>query len=155
MNETVKRIVESPWTELAARWIVGATFLFASFHKIMAPEGFAKAIYSYELFPAFSINLIAVILPFMELFTGLALICGVYHRAAAIVVSVMLVLFIGALSINLIRGHQFDCGCFSLNGENSGTDAGGLLVRDILFFVLCAYVLFYKGQRKYCIQRIS
>ena len=148
------RMIESPWMELAARWILGATFLFAAFHKIMEPEGFAKAIYSYGLFPAFSINLIAIILPFLELFSGFALIFGVYYRAAIIAIFGMLILFIGALSINYIRGHQFDCGCFSFNRENSQTDARGLLIRDILLFVLCAYVLMYRGVRKYCIQRV-
>ncbi len=145
--------MENPWIELTARWVLGSTFLIASFHKIAAPEDFAAAIYSYGLFPAYSINLIAVILPFLELFSGLALIFGVYHRGAIIVVSGMLLVFIAALSTNIIRGHSFDCGCFSFNSQNTGTDAIGLLVRDILFAALCAYLLIYKGHRKYCIQK--
>lgn len=141
--------------ELAARWILGATFVFASFHKIMDPVGFAEAVYSYGLFPAYSVNLIAIVLPFLELFSGFALILGAYHRAALIAVSGMLILFIAALAINLVRGQAFDCGCFSFNSENSLTNARVLLIRDILLFALCTFVFTFKGERKCCIQRIS
>jgi len=144
--------MENPWVELAARWILGATFVFASFHKVMDPESFAKAVFSYDLFPAYSINLIAIILPFLELFSGFALIFGVLHRAALIAISGMLMLFIAALSINLVRGHAFDCGCFSFNSGNSLTDARVLLIRDILLFTLCTFVFMFKGERRYCIR---
>ena len=153
MNKTVKKFVDSPWTELAARWVLGATFLFAAFHKIMAPESFAKAIYSYGLFPEISINLIAIILPFLELFSGLALIFGMYHRAAVVILCGLLMLFIVTLSINLIRGHQFDCGCFYTSGPSSGSDIMNLLIRDILFLVAGAYLFVFKGHRRCCIQK--
>ena len=148
-------MIENPWVELAARWILGATFVFASIHKIMDPAGFAKAIYSYGLFPAYSVNLIAILLPFLELFSGFALIFGIYHRAALIAISAMLILFIVALTINLVRGHAFDCGCFSSDGANSLTDTRVLLIRDILLFGLCAFDITFNGERRYCIQRIS
>jgi uncharacterized membrane protein YphA (DoxX/SURF4 family) len=148
-------MIENPWVELAARWILGATFIVASYHKIVDPEGFAEAIYSYGLFPGNTINLIAIILPFLELFSGLALVFGVYRRAAVIVVSVMLILFIGALTINFIRGHQFDCGCFSFKGENAQSDAWILLLRDVLLLALGMFVFAFRGNRRYCIQRVS
>jgi putative oxidoreductase len=154
VNETVKKFVDSPWSELVTRWILGATFLFAAFHKIMAPESFAKAIYSYGLFPESTINLIAIILPFLELFSGFALIFGIYYRAAAVILCGLFLFFIIALSTNLIRGHQFDCGCFRASGPSSESDVVYLVIRDILFLVAAAYLITFKGYRRCCIQKI-
>ena len=155
MNELPGKIYESPWTELTVRWLLGATFVFASFPKILSPENFAKAIYSYSLFPEFAINLIAIVLPFIELFSGLALIVGIYYHAAAIIISGMLSAFIIALSINLIRGHQFDCGCFSFDSTNAAYSSELLLIRDIIFLVLSAYILIFKGDRRGCVQKAA
>jgi len=97
---------------LAARWFLGITFIYASFHKILSPADFAKIVYGYNLFPEISINLIAIIIPFLELISGLALIIGIYPRSAAIIINILLLAFITVLAINMIRGHEFNCGLF-------------------------------------------
>ena len=102
-------IKTNSWIELAARWILGLTFIYASFHKIISPADFAKIVYGYALFPEALINLIAIMIPFLELIAGLALIIGFYPRSAAIIINGLLVAFIVVLSINLVRGHEFDC----------------------------------------------
>jgi uncharacterized membrane protein YphA (DoxX/SURF4 family) len=100
-------IGNNSWIELAARWILGFTFIYASFHKIISPADFAKIVYGYGLFPEIFINLIAIILPFLELIAGLALIIGIYPRSAAVIINALLLAFIAVLAINLIRGHEF------------------------------------------------
>ena len=137
--------------ELAARWILGATFIYASHSKILEPAVFAKIIYGYDLFPAMLINLFAIILPFVELFAGMALIFGVYPRSAALIINVLLLAFIISLSINIIRGHEFDCGCFAVNAEGQSTFSGPLLIRDIIYFALGLHVFFFKNTRWLCL----
>ncbi|MEA3232326.1 MAG: MauE/DoxX family redox-associated membrane protein [Thermodesulfobacteriota bacterium] len=151
MNELYKTFFGNSWVELAARWILGVTFIYACYNKILEPAVFAEIIYGYDLFPAAFINLIAIIVPFMELVTGLALILGVYPRSAALIVNGMLLVFIIALSINLIRGHEFDCGCFSINSGGQATFAGPLLFRDFILLALGLHVFFYRNPRKLCI----
>jgi uncharacterized membrane protein YphA (DoxX/SURF4 family) len=97
------------------------------------------------------INLMAIIVPFLELVAGLALIIGFYPRSAALIVNAMLLVFITALSINLIRGHEFDCGCFSINSSTQETFAGQLIFRDFLILALGLYIFFYRNARKLCI----
>jgi uncharacterized membrane protein YphA (DoxX/SURF4 family) len=150
LNKHLKEIYNSSWTELIIRWFLGIIFVYASFHKIAEPDAFAKIIYGYDLFPKFSINLIAIIIPFLELISGAALLAGVCPRSAVLIINGMLFGFIIALSVNLIRGHEFDCGCFSF-GETSS--ASQLLVRDILYFILGLYVFFYHKPQKWCIFR--
>ena len=111
---------------------------------------FAKVIYGYYLFPDFSINLIAIILPFLELYSGLFLLLGIYPRSASTVATGMLFGFIVAISINLIRGHEFDCGCFSFGESSHKTATIQLLIRDIFYVVCGFYIILYRGQRKFC-----
>lgn len=155
MNDLVKRIYDHPISELAVRWILGATFLYASFHKIISPEEFATAIFSYDLFPDISINLIAITLPVIELLCGVALLFGFYHRGATLLINAMLTAFIIALTINLVRGHEFDCGCFSVSQTGAAKSAELLLLRNVIFWCLGIYVLLFKGTRIWCRQKTS
>jgi len=147
------RILNNSLLELAVRWILGMIFLYASYHKIASPAQFTKIIYGYYLFPDVSINIIAIVLPFLELFAGLALILGIYPRSAAVIVNGMLLGFIVALSINLVRGLEFDCGCFSSDGGGHALTVGQMLMRDIIFFVLGLYVLFFDNYRRWCLRQ--
>jgi uncharacterized membrane protein YphA (DoxX/SURF4 family) len=151
LNNFFNNILGNSWFELAARWLLGATFIYASYSKILAPAVFAKIIYGYDLFPGILINLFAIILPFAELIAGLALVMGFYPRSAALIINAMLLAFIISLSINIIRGHEFDCGCFAIDTSNQSTFSGSLLIRDFFYLALGVYVLFYRNSRRLCL----
>lgn len=151
MYSTVQKTIKNSWIELAVRWFLGITFIYGSYYKIIEPAHFAKIIYGYYLFPDFSINLIAIVLPFLEFFTGLALILGIYPRSAALIILSMLFVFIIAISINLSRGMEFDCGCFSFNEAGYTYSVWQLLIRDIFYFVLCLHILFFDPLRRWCL----
>jgi hypothetical protein len=144
----MKNVFENSWIELTARWILGLTFIYASYYKILAPADFAKIVYGYDLFPHAAINLIAIILPFIELVAGLALILGIYPRSAVLIINGMLIAFIVVLSINLIRGHEFDCGCFSVKKAGYLSSAKPTLVRDIIYLMLGIQVFLFREARK-------
>ena len=151
LNSRLKSIFYITWIELVGRWVLGITFIYACTNKILAPDYFAKIVYGYYLFPDFSINLIAIVLPFLELFSGVALLLGVYPRSAALIANGMIFAFIIALSINLIRGQEFDCGCFSFGEPGYTSSAGQLLIRDIIYFFVGLHVLFFSERRRLCI----
>ena len=141
--------------ELAARWILGLTFIYASLHKILSPADFAKIVYGYSLFPEIFINLIAIIIPFLELVAGFALIIGFYPRSAAITINGLLLAFIVAKTINLIRGHEFDCGCFSAGQSGYFSSPKVNIVLDIIYFMLGLQVILFGGIRRMSIKRLS
>lgn len=153
LNKRLRSFFKNSWIELIARWILGITFIYASYHKIISPGDFAKIIYGYDLLPDVLINLIAIILPFVELFSGLALILGIYPVSAVLIVNGMLLTFIIALSINFVRGHEFDCGCFSFGKTGYSSSVLQLLVRDIMYFFLGLQVFFYNRFRRWCIRQ--
>ena len=148
-------IKNNSWIELAARWILGLTFIYASYHKIIAPEDFAKIVYGYDLFPGIFINLIAIVLPFLELVAGFTLIIGLYPRSAAVIINALLLAFITVLAINLFRGHEFDCGCFSAAQSGYSSSPGVTLLRDIIYFILGIQIIFFGGMRRNCFGRLA
>ena len=151
LNNNLKILFYSTRIELFVRWLIGITFIYASYHKIVEPAHFAKIIYGYYLFPEFIINLTAIILPYLELLSGIALILGIYPRSALLILEAMLFVFIVSLSINLIRGYNFDCGCFSSGERGYEYSVLGLLVRDVIYFILGLQSLFFNKHRKWCI----
>jgi uncharacterized membrane protein YphA (DoxX/SURF4 family) len=154
LNKLRQSIENNSWVELAMRWILGLTFIYASFHKIISPADFAKIVYGYDLFPEMFINLIAIVLPFLELVAGFALIIGFYPRSAAVIINVLLLTFIGVLAINLFRGHEFDCGCFSADQSGYTSSSEVTLVRDGIYFILGMQIVLFEGQRRSCFGRI-
>ncbi len=150
-REIVTAFLQKPWIELTLRILLGVIFIYASIPKIGYPSQFAKIIYGYALFPAALINLIAIIVPYVEIVMGASLILGIYPRAAASILAGMLSLFIIAISINLIRGHEFDCGCFSLKNSGLSHSAGMLLFRDIIYFFISIFIIRFEGKRSWCI----
>ena len=151
MNRLLKRIVQNSWVELAFRWILGATFIYSSYDKILSPADFAKIIYGYGLFPAPLINLIAIIVPYLQLVIAFALILGIYPRSAAIIVNALLAAFVILISINLIRGHEFNCGCFALQISGNQLSPSATILRDLIFLMLGMQIYFYRHSRRWCI----
>jgi uncharacterized membrane protein YphA (DoxX/SURF4 family) len=98
----------------------------------VSPDQFATIVYGYDVFPHQIINVLAVVVPFVELVCGITLITGLLKRSGLLLINAMLVGFIFLISFNLIRGHEFDCGCFSL-GETKGVWSSiWLLARDLV-----------------------
>lgn len=150
MNKLLKRLMNTPWTEVAARWMLGATFVYAAVPKVADPAAFAKIVYGYELFPNALINLIAIGVPWVELVAGTCLLLGVFPRAAALLVNVLLTFFIVVLAVNLLRGHQFDCGCFA-TGADDPAAVGWLLARDFFYLLLGLRVFLHPGPWRGCL----
>ncbi len=135
--------------EWVLRLFLGCTFIFASWHKIVSPDQFATILYGYDVFPHQIINVLAIVMPFVELVCGISLITGLLKRSGLLLINAMLVCFIFLIAFNLIRGHEFDCGCFSL-GETKGTwSSVWLLVRDVVMLGAGGYLfrLFNKRDK--------
>ncbi|MCK4372785.1 MAG: DoxX family membrane protein, partial [candidate division Zixibacteria bacterium] len=106
----MRRIIDNDYLTMAVRLAVGVVFVSASVYKIIDPGSFARSIWYYHLMPGSLIHLIALVLPWVELLAGLALIFGVLYRGAIVWVNVMTIAFIGALTLAVARGLDIDCG---------------------------------------------
>ncbi len=133
---------------LISRLILGAVFIYASLDKIMNPDDFAKAIGNYHVLPFGLENLLALVLPWVELLTGLCLIIGVMVDGATVLIILMNIIFIFAISQALARGISIECGCFSVSSEGGDNIWLQTILRDIGYLLL-AYVVYYRQERKF------
>ena len=93
---------------------LGLFFVAAALPKLVDPPSFAHMIYNYRLVPGAFVNLMALVMPWLELLAGLALILGIWTRTSAALVGALLLVFVAAISLNLARGNAIDCGCFDV-----------------------------------------
>lgn len=105
-------LVRNPYTLFLSRAVLGLVFVLAGMDKIVFPDAFAASIEAYKLAPYAAVNLIALILPWMELLCGIFLLGGVYLRGSSAIVSSLLVFFIFAVISAMMRELKIDCGCF-------------------------------------------
>jgi uncharacterized membrane protein YphA (DoxX/SURF4 family) len=132
-------------TALIARIVLGCVFIYASLDKIRHPELFAEAVYNYQLSPEVAVNLVALWLPWLELLCGGLLVLGVWVGGSSLIISTLMLVFLAALGINLARGLDVHCGCFTTQGSDPLTIF--TLFRDSLFLVLALF-LFWLSQIK-------
>ncbi|WP_457553120.1 MauE/DoxX family redox-associated membrane protein [Desulfobacula sp.] len=136
----MKNKILSVWIVII-KLVLGMTFIYASYHKIADPAGFARILYGYAIFPKFCINILAITIPFVEFIAGFSLVLGLFSRSALLIIISLLLGFILVIGFNLLRGHQFDCGCFVFSSQNQAISNVFLLIRDILFLFAGMYLL--------------
>ena len=134
-----------PNTALMSRIVLGSVFIYASLDKINHSDLFAEAVYNYQLSPEVAVNLVALWLPWLELLSGALLILGLWVQGSILILSGLMVLFLSALGINLARGLDIHCGCFTTQGTDPMTVL--TLFRDSCFLLLALY-LFWLYQIK-------
>jgi uncharacterized membrane protein YphA (DoxX/SURF4 family) len=129
---------------LILRIALGALFVYASYYKIMSPGAFAHEIYNYKILPPWAINPIAITLPWLQLFCGLALIAGRAVLGASFWIAAMLTVFQIAVASALIRGLNISCGCF----ESGGDKATWLTFSRDLLLLAAAGLQLWRATRK-------
>ena len=125
---------------LIFRLILAAIFLYASVPKIIAPYEFAIAVFRYQLLPDAAINLMAIFLPWIELVAAIAILVPRTSAAAAAILFGLLAVFTAAISIDLVRGINISCGCFTLNAD-AGPIGWWEVARDVGFLAVAGFVL--------------
>ena len=125
---------------LVLRLIIGGVFIYASIDKIQNPEAFARAIANYRMTPYWGINAIALVLPWVELVAGSALVLGLWVRGGSFLLTVMFAVFVGAMAQAVSRGIDIHCGCFTVNeaGEKVGLVS---FLRDLAMWAMCVMIL--------------
>lgn len=102
---------------IAARVVLAAVFILAAVPKILAPHDFALAVLRYQMVPYPLVNLMAIFLPWVELVAGAAILVPRFSRGAMVILVALLAVFAVAISVNLVRGVDMACGCFTVDPD--------------------------------------
>jgi putative oxidoreductase len=152
---TARETLTHPWLTIRVQIALGAIFVVAAWPKIIDPPSFAHMIYNYRIVPGALINISALVMPWVELLAGLCLILGIWVRPARWLVTAMLVTFIVAIGVNLLRANAIDCGCFDVSAagktyEEKIRDMWLVVIRDLGMLLMCAQLAWAakgSGQR--------
>jgi uncharacterized membrane protein YphA (DoxX/SURF4 family) len=129
------------WIALPVRLYLGGVFLFACWHKIHAPAVFAVDVATYQLLPLSIVNLFSLVIPWIELISGLCFVTGVRVRAAALLMVAMMISFILALFWALHLGLDMSCGCFASQSAKNDPISALTVLRDLAWLALATYVM--------------
>ena len=138
----IKKLIVHPYTALIGRILLGAIFIYAGVSKILNPDQFAQAVMNYRIVPLVSVNLFAIVLPWLELVAGILLLAGLFSGGSIVMITLLMALFLGAIGSALLRGLDISCGCFSPDGVYKITIL--YFIRDLVLFALALQVLFYN-----------
>lgn len=126
------------------RITVGLVFVIAALAKIGDVAWFAQQLQNYRIAPAWSENALAIVMPWIELLAGLALVLGVRARAGGAVALALMIVFTLAVAAAWARGLDFRCGCFGKVGASS---IGAQKFAENLGFTLLAALAARREQR--------
>lgn len=98
---------------LFSAWAVGALFLWAAWNKVSHPADFALSVFRYHVLPPSWVNLMALMLSWLELVCAVCVLSVPKMRKPALMILlVLLLIFTGVIVVNILRGIQVACGCF-------------------------------------------
>lgn len=129
---------------LISRIFLGGVLIYASIDKIINPLDFAKAIDNYQIIPFGLENIMAIIIPWLELTIGIFLIFGILLHGASLLVILLMICFIIGMSIAILKGYNIECGCGLISGEMVGLHK---IVEDIIYLVLALIILKRQEQK--------
>lgn len=137
---TIKKILSNPYTVLICRLVVGYVFISFGINKISDPSVFAKEVSNYGVAPGWSINLIAIILPWIELVVGMLFLFGIRLKTNALLSAALLLLFMSMVGYAWARGLDISCGCSATNPMRVGLPK---ILENAALTTLCAIVWFF------------
>lgn len=139
----MKEILSNKYLLLISRVILGYLFIYAGMVKIIDPAGFAESILNYRMTPIFLVNFFAIIIPWIEVVTGIFLIFGISSKESSFIIGALLIIFNIMISIAVLRGLNIDCGCFGTD-DSQAVGVQKLLENFVLLLLSIQIILFDK-----------
>ncbi len=133
---------------LLIRLLVGGVFIYAGVLKAWETQDFASDIRHYAIIPwSDLVLLLAVYVPWVEIFAGLAVVCRRLYLGGLIAIVGMMLIFTGALTSAWARGLDISCGCFGREKEAIRTHFPALLGRDLGILIGALILLGAEARR--------
>jgi uncharacterized membrane protein YphA (DoxX/SURF4 family) len=122
---------------LAAVWLVSGTL------KAVDPDQTYVAVRAYDVLPPVGVEVVAALLPWVELALGLLLLAGVGVRLVAALSAAVLLVFVAGVAQAWARGLSIDCGCFGGGGAVAPGETAYVqeLLRDTGFLLMAAWLI--------------
>lgn len=121
------------------RVLCGFIIIFASSDKLGNASTFGQIVTNYQILSPHLIPLASVIIPWLEFFTGICLVFGFRYRGAVLLFCALMGLYALAITFDLLRGVDINCGCGLTDPTEKAT--WWSVIRDLDFFSMGFIVL--------------
>lgn len=141
MTTSTTRFSNLSWAALVhllLRVFLGGFYLLAGALKVGDPGEFAEAVANFRIVPHPLVNLVAIILPWVEIAAGLFLVLGIWLRASAWLINLLTLVFIAGITSAVARGLNIECGCF---GTVGGRRVGFRAIAEDVLLLGCGVLL--------------
>jgi uncharacterized membrane protein YphA (DoxX/SURF4 family) len=145
MIDAKRRTAAGDLVLLVLRFGMAAVFIAAAIPKIVAPDLFAGNVHNYQTLPPWGVNMLALVLPWLELLVGTSLAFGFWRRASAIVMTGLMIVFTVAYVTARARGLDIACGCFEVGAETQSTAVALVVLRDLSMLAAAAVLVRFDG----------
>ncbi len=130
------------------RLLIGGVFIYAGALKAWETQDFASDLRHYAIIPwSDLVLLLAVYVPWVEIFAGLAVVSRRLYLGGLIAILGMMLIFTGALTSAWARGLDISCGCFGKEKESIRTNFPALLGRDLGILIGALILLGAEARR--------
>lgn len=140
----MKKILNSEIINIIARLLLGLVFLFFGIEKISNPNSFAVEILNYGFFPLFSVNIIAIILPWVEVLVGIFILLGIRLKSSSLLGGFLMLFFIISVAIAMMKGLDISCGCSSSHDLKVGWQK---IFENLGHLILSIYIFFFPASK--------
>jgi len=122
---------------------LAAVWLLSGIPKALDPDQTYVAVRAYDVLPPVGVELVAGVLPWLEIALAALLLLGLGTRVVAVASALLVLAFVTGVSQAWARGLSIDCGCFGGGGqvEPGQTAYVQELGRDMGFLVLAAWLV--------------
>jgi len=146
LNKVFDRTFLLSYVFLLVRLFIGVLFIIAGLAKLDQPAFFAHSIEQFDIVSRPVLIVMTYTLPWLELICGVLLILGLFLRASAMLIGLMLLTFIIALLSAMARGIAGECGCLGFFG--SGRIGWPLTLQDTALLITCAVIYIFGDRHK-------
>jgi uncharacterized membrane protein YphA (DoxX/SURF4 family) len=122
---------------LSAVWLISGTL------KAIDLDQTVVAVRAYDVLPRTAVDVVAAVLPFLEIALGFLLLLGIGTRLVAVAAAVLILVFVAGVAQAWARGLSIDCGCFGGGGAVAPGATAYLqeILRDTGFLALAAWLI--------------
>jgi hypothetical protein len=126
-------------------WAFGIIFLISGIPHWANPYYFLGSIFAYDLVDAGFGQVVAMLLPPLQLVLAVCLIVRIWVNAAHLIVTAMFGCFVTVQSIAYFRGLDISCGCFGPCYQKPVGMGSLLLVVGLFLFSVIRNGLFFRS----------
>jgi uncharacterized membrane protein YphA (DoxX/SURF4 family) len=133
---------------LLARLLVAGVFVMAALPKIQEPAAFANSVAAFRVIGPELAVWVGLLLPWLELVTGLGLLVPTIRRTSAALIGLLLIVFIALHASASARSLDIDCGCFGAEAGEATSDYRWLILRNAGLLIALTLVLIRDMRNK-------